>query len=331
MLKIFFLFTLSIYLIESNQNTINYENIFNLVSVGSTVSGNTFESFNEVSLKDARQCISICTYSKKCKAFDALPVPNGIECRFFDFEFDFFVKAQGILKNKNGVKLYSTKIPIKTCQDWYKAGHRTNGVYKVYLPRSPARSVYCYMEGEGGCWMAFQRRFDGSVDFHTKLWKDYKNGFGDGKGEYWLGNDMLHDITRSGSYDLYVIAKDFNDENQYKRFGGFTIGSEATKYRFHYESVCPGYSPHNLFVLSLIMKFSTADQDNDMHATLNCAESFKGGWWFTECHSDHMNGQYSYTAECPYATGLHWHSWQNGYKCLKETMLLIKEQPSSCT
>ena len=152
-----------------------------------------------------------------------------------------------------------------------------------------------------------------------------------GKVNNWLGNDMLHDITRSGSYDLYVIAKDFNDENQYKRFGGFTIGSEATKYRFHYESVCPGYSPHNLFVLSLIMKFSTADQDNDTHATLNCAESFKGGWWFTECHSDHMNGQYSYTAECPYATGLHWHSWQNGYKCLKETMLLIKEQPSSCT
>ena len=328
MLKIFFLFTLAIYLVENNQNNINYENIFNLVSVGSTISGNTFDSFNEVSLKDARQCISICTYSKKCKAFDALPVPNGIECRFFEFDFDFFVGARGSLENKNGVKLYSTKIPIKTCQDWYKAGYRANGVYKVHLPRSPvARSVYCYMEGEGGGWMAFQRRFNGSVDFHTKLWKDYKNGFGNGEGEYWLGNDMLHDITRSGSHDLYVIAKNFNGNIQYKRFRGFTIGSEATKYRFHYESVYTGYSTYDLFVKPLNMKFTTPDQDNDVNQD-NCAVSYPGGWWFNSCHHDYMNGNYSQSETCPRATGLHWFIWQSNdhKKCLKETMLMIKKR-----
>ena len=80
------------------------------------------------------------------------------------------------------------------------------------------RSVYCDMEEEGDGWMAFQRRFDGSVDFHTKLWTDYKNGFGTGEGEYWLGNDMLHKITSTGSYDLYVIAKIVKVENKYAFF-----------------------------------------------------------------------------------------------------------------
>ena len=320
MLKIFFLCILTNHLAES---ATNYD-----VLVGRTISGSSFEPFNEVSMKDGRQCISICTYNKKCKAFDVQPVPNGIECRFFEFDQDFFVRNRGVLVNKNGVKLYSTKnlSAFKTCQELYKAGFRKNGVYKVHLfGRHNGRLVYCYMEGGGGGWMAFQRRFDGSVDFHTKQWNDYKNGFGNGDGEYWLGNDMLHEITSSSTHDLYVVAKNFTGDVQTKKFAGFSIGSESSKYLFNYQSIYSGYSSFTLFERCLNKNFTTSDQDNDDVST-NCAVSYPGGWWFSTCHSDFMNGQYSNTETCAYGKGLHWHSWQGYYKCLKETLLMIKEQ-----
>ena len=317
-----FLFTLvNIFLIENNCAG----EVYNLVSVGSTFSGNDFESFDEVSLRDERQCISICTYNTRCRAFDALPVSHGIECRFFDFIMDYFVDRNGSLEKKDGVKLYSMKFPIKTCQDWYNAGYKNSGSYTVLLPGQQSRSVYCFMDSKGDGWMAFQRRFDGSVDFHNKLWNDYKNGFGNGFGEYWLGNDILHKVTNSGSYDLFVIAKSFDGQVQKKRFKGFKIGSEASKYVFHYESIYPGYSTYELFTRNLDNKFSTPDQDNDP-SPYDCADIFNGGWWFSLCHRDHMNGPYYHSELCENAKGLHWFSWLGHLKSLKETILLIKEQ-----
>ncbi len=42
----------------------------------------------------------------------------------------------------------------------------------------------------------FQRRQDGSVDFYRN-WADYQGGFGDLKGEFWLGNDNPRALTEA--------------------------------------------------------------------------------------------------------------------------------------
>jgi hypothetical protein len=41
---------------------------------------------------------------------------------------------------------------------------------------------------------------DGTVDFY-KNWQQYKQGFGDPRGEFWLGNDHIYELTNQGLFD----------------------------------------------------------------------------------------------------------------------------------
>ena len=75
----------------------------------------------------------------------------------------------------------------------------------------------------------FQRRFNGSVDFYRD-WNDYKNGFGSVDGEFWLGNDQIHSLTRNGSYVLRIDMENFNGETRFAEYTGFSIDDESTNY-----------------------------------------------------------------------------------------------------
>ncbi|GFX79638.1 techylectin-like protein [Trichonephila clavipes] len=50
-------------------------------------------------------------------------------------------------------------------------------------------------------------------------------------------------------------------------------------------------------------KFSTKEQDNDSNEKGNCADSFKGGWWYGECHQANLNGE-------SHGKGFWWKRWR---------------------
>eukprot|EP00058_Branchiostoma_floridae_P008183 XP_002593671.1 hypothetical protein BRAFLDRAFT_108085 [Branchiostoma floridae] len=163
----------------------------------------------------------------------------------------------------------------RDCMDLLTTGHDTSGVYTIYPDgggKSPVH-VYCDMDTDGGGWTLFQKRRDGSINFYQD-WQAYKTGFGDLRGEFWLGNDNLHRLAAQDVYELRVDLEDFEGNTAYAKYNIFRVEDEVHKYRLTVD----GYSgtagdamidptrPHNG------MYFSTRDRDNDIHLTADCAE-----------------------------------------------------------
>ena len=92
--------------------------------------------------------------------------------------------------------------------------------------------VRCDMKTDGGGWTVFQRRHDSSVNFY-RGWQDYKTGFGDLNGNFWLGLDKIHRLTKSGQNVLRVDWTDWTDDTAYAKYGSFSVASESDAYRMN--------------------------------------------------------------------------------------------------
>ena len=90
--------------------------------------------------------------------------------------------------------------------------------------------MYCDHKTAGGGWTVFQKRLDGSVDFY-RIWDDYKRGFGNLKGEFWLGLDKIHRLTVSCNNTLRVDLEDHLGNTAFAEYSSFTVASEQAKYQ----------------------------------------------------------------------------------------------------
>ena len=125
--------------------------------------------------------------------------------------------------------LYPECFRPRHCQDLYLKGCMT-GVYLVYPDNGEAIQVLCDMTTEGGGWTVFQRRMDGSVDFYLG-WEDYRVGFGNQTGEFWLGNDNLHRLTANADMMLRVDLEDYDGVRKYAEYTTFSVADADDNYR----------------------------------------------------------------------------------------------------
>ncbi|XP_074167456.1 tenascin-X isoform X1 [Sminthopsis crassicaudata] len=162
--------------------------------------------------------------------------------------------------------------------------------------------VYCDMETDGGGWLVFQRRMDGHTDF-WRDWAEYAHGFGNISGEFWLGNEALHSLTQAGDYSLRVDLRAGN-ESVFAEYDFFTVDSAAKYYRLHLEGY-HGTAGDSMSYHSGSM-FSTRDRDpSNLH--IPCAVSYRGGWWYRNCHYANLNGLYGSIID---HQGVSWYAWK---------------------
>ena len=145
------------------------------------------------------------------------------------------------------------------------------------------------MRTDGGGWIVFQRRQDGSVDYY-RGWNDYKSGFGQLTAEFWLGNDKIHRLTASRPSSLRVELADWNGVRVYAKYGRFSIGDEQAHYRLEVSSYSGTVG--NSLAWHNNKSFTTKDRDNDRGSGSNCAVQYAGAWWYSACASSNLNGKY---------------------------------------
>ena len=83
-----------------------------------------------------------------------------------------------------------------------------------------------------------KKRLDGSVDFY-RGWDDYKRGFGNLNGEFWLGLDKIHRLTK-GHSRLWVDLEDFDNQTASAEYDSFGVGYEQSKYKLERLGQCAG-------------------------------------------------------------------------------------------
>ena len=120
----------------------------------------------------------------------------------------------------------------KNCAEVYKSGDKISGVYKINPDGLGEFEVFCDQKTAGGGWTVFQKRRDGSVDFF-RAWDDYKRGFGNLNGEFWLGLDKIHRLTVSAGYKLRVDLEDNHGNTAFAEYSSFSVTSERAKYQLN--------------------------------------------------------------------------------------------------
>ncbi|XP_050965711.1 tenascin isoform X5 [Labeo rohita] len=224
---------------------------------------------------------------------------------------EYTIRLQAVFEDKRSKRISTVFTTVgmryrnpKDCSEALMNGETSSGPYSIYISgdeKQPVR-VYCDMTTDGGGWMVFLRRHNGKVDFYRN-WRNYSAGFGDANDEFWLGLLNLHKITTAGQYELRVDLRD-GQESVFAVYDKFYIADPRSRYKIQIGA----YSGTAGDSLSYHQNrpFSTHDNDNDIAVT-NCALSYKGAFWYKNCHRVNLMGKYG---DSSHSKGINWFHWK---------------------
>ncbi|XP_066971703.1 fibrinogen C domain-containing protein 1-like isoform X2 [Macrobrachium rosenbergii] len=218
----------------------------------------------------------------------------------------------------------SNKEP-EDCWKILQKGKKKSGVYRIQPIYSTVPFfVYCDMETDGGGWTVIQRREDGAVDF-LREWSDYKYGFGNLAGEFWLGNEQIHLLTNQHVSQLRIDIADFDQLEAHADYSAFAMGSELEGYSLKMLGQYTGDAGDSLRY-HVGRRFSTIDVDNDAWPEANCARDHAGAWWYRACDTSNLNGRYLHGPVPPdhEYTGLYWYDFRGPLYSLWRSRMMIR-------
>ncbi|CAC5357758.1 Ryncolin-4,Angiopoietin-related protein 7,Angiopoietin-related protein 1,Ficolin-3,Ficolin-1-B,Techylectin-5A,Ficolin-2,Ryncolin-1,Tenascin-R,Protein scabrous,Fibrinogen-like protein 1,Angiopoietin-1,Tenascin-X,Fibrinogen C domain-containing protein 1-A,Ryncolin-3,Tenascin,Fibrinogen C domain-containing protein 1,Ryncolin-2,Angiopoietin-related protein 6,Techylectin-5B,Angiopoietin-related protein 2,Angiopoietin-2,Microfibril-associated glycoprotein 4,Fibrinogen alpha chain,Ficolin-1-A,Ficolin-1,Techylecti len=225
-----------------------------------------------------------------------------------------------------GLKIQNRDALLKTCGGVLhdcgdlKGKGCASGMYRLHPKGESPFKGYCDMNANGGGWTVIQRRQDGSTNFY-RGWEDYKNGFGDPTGEFWLGNEHLYKLTSKGRYRLRVHLQDWSGSTRYATYNTFKLGNEGSGYKLTIGSYSGNAGDSMSY--SNAAQFSTKDKGS----TSSCAKRTFGAWWYKTCTHSNLNGEYlrGKTSGKDIYRGVSWYHWKGWNNSLRKSTMMIRK------
>uniref|UniRef100_A0A182N1V3 Fibrinogen C-terminal domain-containing protein n=1 Tax=Anopheles dirus TaxID=7168 RepID=A0A182N1V3_9DIPT len=200
-----------------------------------------------------------------------------------------------------------------------------SGLYRIRDGNVGSTQYYCQMELLDGGWTMIQHRTSGRTNF-TRSYQEYKDGFGHPEQEFWIGLTRLNQITSLAQYELAILMDGFDGSTAMVQYTSFKVGAESDGFRL---TTLSGYSGTvgNSLSTSVGMTFSTFDHDTDTASTQNCASTWRGGWWFSNCGDSNLNGYYAgATPTTTPRTAMVWSAYKGLSQSLKNSIMLIRKK-----
>ncbi|KFB41108.1 hypothetical protein ZHAS_00008566 [Anopheles sinensis] len=245
-----------------------------------------------------------------------------------DLKNQFISKMDSMQLQQTKTYQETTQIELKKLEDHLIAPLRScrqvpgeSGTYLFRLwKKAKPFDVFCEQNKFEGGWIVIQHRFDGSIDFYRN-WTEYRNGFGNVDGEFWLGLEYVHQITKNRPHELLVEVKDFDGNYGYAKYDGFEIGSETESYALKKLGTYSGTAGDSMQD-NKDEKFSTFDRDNDIWAA-SCAELYHGAWWYYYSNSANLNGRYlnSWNDD----SAMKWYELKEDFRGLSYSRMMIRD------
>ncbi|KAJ3605926.1 hypothetical protein NHX12_027969 [Muraenolepis orangiensis] len=137
---------------------------------------------------------------------------------------------------------------------------------------------------------------------------------------------QIHALSIQGNYELRIDMEDFENSTAYAQYGTFGVGLfSVDPDEDGYPLTVGDYSGNagDSLLKHNGMKFTTKDQDNDQSEN-NCASFYHGAWWYRNCHTSNLNGQYLRGQHTSYANGIEWSSWTGWQYSLKYSEMKMR-------
>ncbi|KAK3601853.1 hypothetical protein CHS0354_041776 [Potamilus streckersoni] len=249
---------------------------------------------------------------------------------FANLNYTILKKAENLKNEKSncasGWGGEKCDVMLQDCSHISKFYNTGSGIYTIFLGYTKM-SVFCNMDIDSAGWTVIQRRKDGSVNFANRTYLEYSNGFGNLSGEFWIGNDKLHQMTKEADYMLRIDLEKWDGSKWYALYNSFGVGSAEDGYKLNVSGYS-GTAEDSLlgFFPSNGARFSTIDRDVDGSMYSSCATTTRrGGWWYgIHCGMASLNGIYYNEPFSKGCSGIVWYALRMSCESMKFSEMKIR-------